>query len=191
MIRINLLPVRASKKKESAKQQVFLFVLGLIVLLVALGLIYSTQLVKIKLTNNDIERSEKELARLKTVIGEIDSIKKLQDDVKKKLDVLNRLRKEKTGPSIRLAKLSDMTPEKLWLTKYTESGSTVSIGGIAYNEDILALFLRNLQASDEYANVELLVSEQTEVNNVKTKRFDISCTLKSARKEEPAAKAPK
>jgi type IV pilus assembly protein PilN len=101
--------------------------------------------------------------------------------VKKKLDVLNRLRKEKTGPSIRLAKLSDATPEKLWLTKYTENGVNVSIGGVAYNEDILALFLRNLQASDEYANVELLVSEQAEMGGVKAKRFDITCTLKIAK----------
>lgn len=191
MIKINLLPVRASKKKETAKQQLYLFVLLLIIFLVSAGLIYSTQLVKIKMTQNDIERSEKELARLKTVIGEIDNIKKLQDDVKKKLDVLNRLRKEKTGPSIRLAKLSDATPEKLWLTKYSESGTNVSIGGIAYNEDIMALFLRNLQASDEYANIELLVSELTEIGGVKAKRFDISCSLKSAKKEEPAAKTPK
>jgi type IV pilus assembly protein PilN len=137
--------------------------------------------VKIKLTNNDIERSEKELARLKTVIGEIDTIKKLQDDVKKKLDILNRLRKEKTGPAIRLGKLSDATPEKLWLTKYSESGKSVSIGGFAYNEEILALFLRNLQATDEYENVELLVSEQAEMGGVKAKMFDISCSLKTAK----------
>jgi type IV pilus assembly protein PilN len=181
MIKINLLPVRASKKKETAKQQLFLFVLMLIILMVSAGLIYSTQLVKIKLTNNDIARSEKELSRLKTVIGEIDNIKKLQDEVKKKLDVLNRLRKEKTGPAIRLGKLSDATPEKLWLTKYSESGTTVSIGGIAYNEDIMAQFLRNLQASDEYANVELLVSEQAEMGGVKAKKFDVSCSLKTAK----------
>jgi type IV pilus assembly protein PilN len=191
MIKINLLPVRTSKKKETAKQQLFLFVLLLIIFLVSAGAIYSTQLVKIKLTRNDIARSEKELARLKTVIGEIDNIKKLQDDVKKKLDVLNRLRKEKTGPSIRLAKLSDATPDKLWLTKYSESGASVSIGGVAHNEDILATFLRNLQASDEYANVELLVSEQVDASGVKAKRFDISCSLKSLKKEEPAAKKTK
>ena len=121
MIKINLLPVRATKKKETAKQQLFLFVIALATFIGLAFLLYSYEMIKIKTTANDIERSTKEVQRLKSVIGEIDNIKKLQDEVKKKLDVLDRLRKEKTGPAIRLAKLSEATPEKVWLSKYVES----------------------------------------------------------------------
>jgi type IV pilus assembly protein PilN len=183
MIKINLLPVRAAKKKETAKQQVFVFCLALALFAGMAFLIYSYELIKIKTTRDDISRSEKEVQRLKTVIGEIDNIKKLQDDVKKKLDILNRLRKEKTGPAIRLARLSDATPEKVWLTKYAESGANVSIAGIAFNEDLIAAFMRNLQASDEFVNVELLVSEQVEYSGVKAKKFDISCMLNLSKKD--------
>jgi type IV pilus assembly protein PilN len=188
MIKVNLLPVRATQKKETAKQQLFVFVFALLVFLGMAFLIYSYELIKIKTTKNDISRSEKELQRLKTVIGEIDSIKKLQEEVKKKLDILNRLRKEKTGPAIRLAKLSDATPEKVWLTRYAETGASISISGIAFNEDLIAAFMRNLVASDEFVNVELLVSEQVEYSGVKAKKFDISCMLNLAKKDTPKSK---
>src|SRR6266567_7176645 len=191
MIRINLLPVRAAKKKETAKQQLFVFVFSLVAFLVLAAAVYSMELIKIKSAKDDIEKSNKEIARLKTVIGEIDNIKKLQDEVKKKLDVLNRLRQEKTGPATRLAKLSDATPEKLWLTKYTESDGKVSISGVAFNEELIAAFLRNLQATDEFINVELQVSEQLELSGVKAKRFDIACALKSTKKEDAPVKPNK
>ena len=191
MIKINLLPVRAAKKKETARQQLIVICLAFAVYIGATLLLYSYEMIKIKTTKDDVARSEIELKRLKTVIGEIDNIKKLQDEVKKKLDILNRLRKEKTGPAIRLAKLSDATPEKVWLTRYTEADGKVSISGIAYNEDLIAAFMRNLQASDEYATIELLVSEQIALSGgVKAKKFDLSCVLNLNKKDQqqPAKK---
>jgi type IV pilus assembly protein PilN len=188
MIRINLLPVRASKKKETAMQQLVLSGAVLAAFIVVLTLLYTTQVVKIKSAKSEIDISNKEIDRLKKVIGEIDNIKKMQDEAKKKLDILNILRKGKTGPAIRLAKLSQATPDKLWLTKYTESGTNVSMAGIGMNEDVIAGFMRNLVASDEYANVELLVSEQVEVMHEKAKKFDITCVLKVHGNEETPAK---
>lgn len=188
MVRINLLPVRASKKKETAKQQMaILAVSALIVLLAGLGLYLYAQ-AKIKATKAQIEKSESDLKQLKSKIGELENIKKLKDDVTKKLDVLGQLRKGKTGPVRRLATLSDATPDKLWITKYTESGKGVSIGGIAIDEDLIASFMRNLQGSEDFTNVELVVSEQTEIDGVKAKRFELTCALKSEVKtEEPPA----
>ncbi len=187
MIRINLLPVRAAKKKESARQQISILFLSLIgVGVIALG-IYSVTLAKISAANDEISKSEQELKQLKEKIGQIDNIKKFEAEVKKKLDILNQLRREKTGPAIRLAKLSDAVPEKLWLTKYTESAGNVSIGGMSFNEDLIAGFMRNLQSSGDFTNVELVVSEQAEAGGLKIKRFEITCNLKSFKAMEPAA----
>lgn len=186
MVKINLLPARGSKKKETARQQ--LVILGVsvtVVLIVGLASYVYIQ-ARVKAAKDEIARSEGELQQLKGKIGEIENVKKLKDEVKKKLDVLSQLRKEKTGPVRRLATLSDAIPERLWLTKYTESGANVSIGGIALDEDLIAAFMRNLQGSADYTNVELVVSEQTDVGGVKAKRFDITCQLKSQKKEEPA-----
>jgi type IV pilus assembly protein PilN len=185
MIRINLLPVRAAKKKESARQQISIFVMAIAGVLVLALAIYSVTLAKISAANDEIGRSEQEIKRLKEKIGEIDNIKKFQAEVKKKLDILNQLRRDKAGPATRLAKLSDAVPEKLWLTKYTETGGNVSLGGVAFNEDLIAGFMRNLQASGEFINVELGVSEQIDISGMKAKRFEISCSLRASKVADP------
>lgn len=178
MTRINLLPVRASKKKETAQQQIVIFVSLVVGVIVILAAVYFTLVSKVKTAESEINNANNEITSLKKKIGEIDNLKKLQTEVKKKLDVLEQLRRGKAGPSSRMAALSDALPEKLWLTKYAEVGEKVSISGIAFNEDLIARFLSNLQYSAEFTNVELLVSEQAEVSGTKVKKFDLTCVQK-------------
>jgi len=185
MIKINLLPFRVSRKKETATQQLIIMGALLAVALVAIGLVYTVTLGKIRTAKAEITRSEEELAILKKKIGEIDNLKKLQAEVQKKLDILNQLRKEKTGPAIRLARLSDIASEKMWLTRYVESGTSVSISGLAYSEELIADFMNKIQSSPEFTNVELQVSEQQEVGGVKLKKFDLTCALNLTKKAEP------
>jgi type IV pilus assembly protein PilN len=185
MIKINLLPVRAAKKKESARQQLSILLLSVIaVLVIALGF-YSFTLAKISTAQDEISKSEQEIKSLKEKIGEINNIKKFQEEVRKKLGILDQLRQNKTGPATRMAKLSDAVPEKVWLTKYTENGINISLGGVAFNEELIAEFMRNLQGSNEFQNVELLVSEQMDIKDMKVKKFEISCSLKSNKVAEP------
>ena len=174
MIRINLLPLRASKKKETMRQQTSILVLSVVGVLVVGLSIYGMLLSKISTTKAKIQISEGEIASLKAKIGAMDNIKKLQAEVKKKLDVLNQLRRQKSGPASRLAALSDAVPDKLWLTRYTESGAAVSLSGVALNEELIALFMKNLQASGAFENIELLVSEQIQSAGVTAKRFDLA-----------------
>jgi type IV pilus assembly protein PilN len=177
MIKINLLPVRAAKKKESTRQQLSIFMLSVVAVLVMCLGVYTVTLAKIKTAQDEVDKSEQEIKNLKQKIGEINNIKKFQEEVQKKLDILGQLRRNKTGPATRLAELSAAVPEKVWLTKYTENGEKISISGIAFNEDLIAEFMRNLQASNDFINVELLVSEQADIKGLKVKKFDITCSL--------------
>jgi type IV pilus assembly protein PilN len=188
MTRINLLPIRAGKKKETVNQQVAILLASTIGVAAVLLIVYGMTVAKVKTTAQEITSSQQEIELLKKKIGEIDNLKKLQAEVKKKLDVLSQLRREKSGPANRMAILSDTVPEKLWLTKYTENGVNVSISGIAFNEDLIATFMRNLQGSEEYGTVELQVSEQSELSGTKVKKFDLTCVLKKIKKDEPPTK---
>jgi len=179
MIRISLLPVRAAKKKETALQQVFIFSAGVIAVLVLVLVLWLVKLGQISGTQNDITAANARLSELKTRIGKLDEIKKLKDEVKKKLDVLTLLRKNKSGPASRLATLSDVTPEQLWLEKYRENGDTISISGLAFSEELIAQFIRALEASPEYQKVDLVVSEQKDITGYKLKRFDLSFKIES------------
>ena len=184
MIKINLLPVRAAKKKETLRQQQSLFLLSVVaVAAVGLALYFFLQL-KIGSTKEEITKSETEIQELKAKIGKINELKKLKDEVKKKLNVLDMLRKGKVGPVHRLMTLSDSTPDKLWLTRYAESGTGVNVAGVAYNEDLIASFMRNIEASPDYESVELIVSEQTEVGGTKVKKFELKMNLETPKSNQ-------
>lgn len=184
MIKINLLPVRAAKKKETLRQQILILMVSILSIVALCVIAFFFIQMKIQSTKGEIERSETEIQDLKTKIGKVNDLKKLKEEVKKKLDVLSALRKGKVGPVHRLMVISDSTPDKLWLTKYSENGSDVGISGIAYNEELIAEFMRNLQASSDYENVELVVSEQTNIGGIKAKKFDLKIKLKTAKVTE-------
>jgi type IV pilus assembly protein PilN len=191
MIKINLLPIRAARKKETAKQQVIIFVLSVLgVVVIALAIYFLINL-KIVSTKNEISRSESEIQELKAKIGKINDLKKLQQEVRKKLDVLILLRKGKVGPVNRLLTLSDSAPDKLWLTKYAENGNDVSISGVAFNEELIAVYMRNLEASPDYETVELIVSEQMDMKGIKVKKFELKLRLEVPKISEPSKSVKK
>lgn len=191
MIKINLLPVRAARKKETAIQQ--FSIVGVVVVVIALIVVslYVVKRVQVAAAKDDIVSANKKISELKTKIGKLEELKTLKEQVKKKLDVLSQLRKNKTGPAQRLASLSNLTPEQLWLTNYSESGQDVKISGIAFTEELIAQFMKALEASSDFMSVELLVSEQTEVAGTKLKKFDLSMKLESAATLPSAAPAVK
>lgn len=192
MIKINLLPVRAAKKKETAIQQISIFCFSVALVAVVLMALYGLKLGQISTAKNDISAANVKITELKAKIGKLEELKKFKEQVKKKLDVLAQLRKNKTGPAQRLATLSDITPEKLWLTAYVETGDNIKLSGVAYTEDLIAQFMRNVQASSDYTGVELIVSEQKEISGTKVKSFELAFKLKPmVTPAEPAVVTPK
>jgi type IV pilus assembly protein PilN len=180
MIKINLLPVRAAKKKETAVQQITIFCIVVALVAAVVLSLYFVKRIQVTAAKNDISSANNKINELKAKIGKLEELKTLKEQVKKKLDVLNQLRNNKTGPAQRLATLSDLTPDQLWLTAYSEVGADVKISGTAYTEDLIAQFMRALEASKDYMSIELAVSEQTEVAGTKLKKFDITMKLESA-----------
>lgn len=185
MIKINLLPLRAAKKKETAIQQ--LIIAGVVVVAIAAVVLslYAVKRVQVSATKDDISTANNRIVELKAKIGKLEELKTLKDQVKKKLDVLSQLRKNKTGPAQRLASLSDLTPDQLWLTNYSESGQDIKLSGIALTEELIAQYMKALESSNDFVAVELVVSEQTEIAGTKLKKFDLSLKLESITPQPP------
>ena len=179
MIKINLLPIRAAKKKETAIQQIVIFSVVVVSIALVVTSLYMVKRVQIATAREDIVSAQNKINELKKKIGKIEELKALKEQVKKKLGVLSQLRKNKTGPAQRLLSLSDLTPDKLWLTNYSESGQNVKISGIAVTEELIAYFMKALEGSSDFMAVELMVSEQTEVAGTKLKKFDLTMKLES------------
>jgi len=189
MIKINLLPVRATKKKETAVQQISIFCLGLVLVFALAMTMYFVKRLQINDTHRDISTANAKINELKSRIGKLEELKNLKNQVKKKLDVLTQLRRNKTGPAQRLATLSESAPEQLWLTAYSETATDVKMSGMAFSEELIATFMKSLEASKDYMGVELVVSEQKESGGTKYKGFEITCKLRPS-VEVAKAQAP-
>src|ERR1700730_12728238 len=98
MIRINLLPVRAAKKREFGRQQILLF--ALLIVLAGIGNYFWYAKVDSELVALDqrIASTRAEIAQLEKTIGEVKSIKEDKKALEDKLKILDTLKKGRTGP---------------------------------------------------------------------------------------------
>src|SRR5258708_19072389 len=136
MIRINLLPVRAAKKREFGRQQIVLFALMLVLAGIGNWIWYSRVDSELSALDAQIARTKTEIAQLEKTIGEVKSIKEDKKALEDKLKILDTLKKGRTGPVKVMDELATLIPEKVWLTDYTEASGGVTLNGpaAAYQE---------------------------------------------------------
>ncbi len=173
MIRINLLPVRAAQKKEKLKSQLSILVLSLILVALVCGVVFFQQQKKNQGLESEIAEINRRNAELQKIIGEVRNYEKKKADLEQKLQVLAQLKQQKSGPVRLMDDLSDALPPELWLTSFAEQGGSIDLAGMADTEQTVALFMQKLEQSPFYENIELTVTEQTNVGNRRMQRFTL------------------
>ena len=181
MIRINLLPVKAAQKKEMLKGQLMVVVLVLIVTAGICGAAYTHIIGEVDDMQKQIDQKKSEIARLQKVIKEVKDFETRQKDLRAKLNVLEQLKTARVGPVYLLDELYKAVPDKLWLTKFKEGSGNAQISGIGASEETVALFMRNLEASEFYSGVELKVIKQKTENKIKFHQFELTCKTVTAK----------
>ena len=127
MIRINLLPFRAARKKEDIRRQVSVFVLSLVMVLIAAGWFSYYLSGKIKALNRNIQSTQQQVNKYNKINQEIAIIKKKLDLLNKKIDVIKTLDITRKAPVELLDDMSRFIVEKrMWYTELTEKGGQVN-----------------------------------------------------------------
>jgi len=203
MIRINLLPFRAARKKENIRRQVSIVLLS--IFLVILVMLYFNISLKNKIDALDakVESTKKQIALVEKQAKEVDRIKKEFDKLKKKIRVIKNLETNRKA-SVRLldnmtimvvektsiseldeSEGKDIKPEKrLWFTNFSAKGNNINIKGIALDNKTVADFMTRLEVSGIYKNINLRTLKQQKVNKLKLKSFEITCTRVPLKKDE-------
>ncbi|HET6923796.1 MAG TPA: PilN domain-containing protein [Anaeromyxobacteraceae bacterium] len=156
MIRINLLPVRVSKKTIAGKQQLLLF--GLVVVLgLILNLLWQqSRAADLRSREAKLKRTREDIAQLEKIIGEVKNIKEQQAALKEKLDILEKLKAGRSGPVRMLDELATLTPKRLELKKMEEKAAgALQFDGSAGSIDDVSAFMSALKASRYFTAVEL------------------------------------
>ena len=177
MIKINLLLTRKEKKRVAIKKE-FIVLIASVVLLFVSFIIIQTQLDKgIEAKLEQISRIKKEIDEQKVQIKEINQAKESQKNFQDRLNVINALRKGKSISARLLDEISMAKPAKLHLDSLKKDGTKLGIEGVALDDETVANLMTNLRKSKLFKNIELIVSEQTEQNKIRLKRFVLSCEI--------------
>jgi len=145
MIRINLLPVRAAQKRELGRQFLILGVVVLIGTLVGNYLWYSNRDDELTRRQLAVTDTQRRISELEKVIGEVNNINKRKAEVKEKLDVLEKLRKARSGPVRMLDALATVMPKKVWLSNFNEKNGAVAVKGQAESHEDVSELMKGLQ----------------------------------------------
>jgi type IV pilus assembly protein PilN len=160
MIRINLLPVRAAKKREFGRQQLVLFVLLLVLAGIGNYFVYNRFESELRSLDKQIATTRTEIAQLEKTIGEVKSIKDDKKALEDKLKILDTLKKGRTGPVKVLDELAMLVPQKVWILEFSEQGGAVSITGQAVTYEDLSTFSKKLKASTHFTSITIKGARQ-------------------------------
>ena len=155
MLKINLLPVREARRKADLRQYVMQLLLVVIICIGSVGL-YQSQL------SDQVSRAEarskqmaSDIEQFKPQLDQVAKFKKRKASLEKKIDVIDGLDRARSGPVRVLAELATRTPDRLWLTNLSTKGQAITLTGRSLDNELVALFLRQLGESEYFANVDL------------------------------------
>jgi len=190
MIRINLLPVRVSKKKAAGKNQLIFFALAVVFVLVCNSLWAKSRADEVAAREDKVKRTRAEIAQLEKIIGEVKNIKDQQAAVKDKLAVLDKLKAGRQGPVRVMDELAALMPKRLWLRKLDEKGGSVTFEGAAASIDDVSALLSGLKRSQYFSSPELRKTSAKVDGKLRTVEFTMTAGVNYTPAVQVAAATP-
>ena len=156
MIKINLVaetPAAASIQAERPQ-----FSLGakqgdiILLIVLALGLlVVGTQWFLLTSKRSDLREVENQRRRerdeLLVYIKKVEELEARREALRSKINVINELKRNQQGPVRILDEVSRALPELVWLGSLKLVGNNVELGGSAMDENAVANYISNLDAS--------------------------------------------
>jgi len=177
MIRINLLPTKAARKKETVIQQL---VVGVIVLVIGLAACWYVDGQKSKEIQNEkdkINKLQAQINQLQTIIKKVEDFKKKSRELHKKISTIRNLNEQRSGPVKMLEEFTYVLPRKAWVSVFRETNKQLTLEGVAVDGPTVADFIENLRGSKYFHNVQLIQVQQVDQKGKKMQRFNINCRV--------------
>jgi type IV pilus assembly protein PilN len=177
MIQINLIPVRAQKRRENVRQFISVYLLSFVLLLLVMGYLWIS-------LKSEAELSERRLAQVRNEVNQyakydvmLKDLKQKKETIDKKREIIKNLQNDRDKVVRIMALLSvEMPADKIWFEKLSLSGNSMTLNGVALSNEAIAEFMRNLELSPyvELGSVNLVLSRQVAKSNMKLREFQLA-----------------
>ena len=167
MIKINLLgrtKLKAAKTKKisTASNQTLMAVMAVAVVVMSVGIIYFWQRILVQQDeelSRQIMLARKEKVRQEGMLRENEVFEKRRKLLETRINVIESLKKNQSGPVQVLDLLSDciQRSEGVWLKDLAQKGNLITVNGTAMGSpDAVADFITNLTRVGNFKNVNLV-----------------------------------
>jgi type IV pilus assembly protein PilN len=179
MIRINLLIARAVRRKVGLRKEITIFVFVLILVLLLIGLVQWVYMNQSSDLQRQINLRKVELEKLQAQKRQIEKFRADKKVLEMKLDLISKLKRNKSTPVRILDELSIHIPERMCLRSLKKHGAQLEMEGWALDDEVIANFMTSLQRSKYFSGIELIVTERfkPEGAEINVKKFTITSTV--------------
>lgn len=195
MIRINLLAAERPSAQKKVKAppgaiQAYLFLAlfaGGALLACAGAYFYKSS--AIARLDEDIKKAEEEARQLQAIKQQVDDLEKKRTTFQRKVDLIESLKAEQSGPVHMLDEISKNLPDFVWLNTLDQTGASLGLGGESNSLTAVADFILALQRSGWFPNVDLGETRESAGLITFTLKAQFMNPEVAARKAAAAAKA--
>lgn len=191
MIRINLLPVRAEKRKENVRKHALLIVAYVAVIGALVGSVHMTMGSRVDAKKQRIAHQKREIAQLDAKIKEVQDYNKRIEALADKIRIIAGLELQQKGPARVFHELALQVPKQLWIERINENNGRLSMDGFAIDRQTIAAFMMKLDKSTVFSGIKLKISKKKEKSGVELQEFTLEASVVSPKISEPAPKTGK
>ena len=177
MIRINLLPHREEKRK--ARRQQFILFSALAALGGLLVWFIGHSIIAGYVDGQDEKNAllKQEIALLDKEISEIKGLREQAEALLSRKQVIESLQTNRTEPVHIFNELARQMPEGLYLKSLKQTGSRINITGYAQSNARVSNLMRNLDASPQLQNAELVEVKAAVLNTRRVSEFNLNVSI--------------
>jgi len=206
VIRVNLLPTRKAKRQEAGQRQFLIMGLAILATIGGVVFFHLQATNELEKAQHDNTLLQADVARLKSELGDYDKVRAQREELLRQRKTIQSLETGRTGPVYLLRELSEiLSPGKgptfdrvtyeetlrkdpnagfsnwetkrAWLESYTEENMLVKIRGSAKSNEDVAEFLKRLNSSVFFKDVNLDATAAVAKGSVRYVNFGLSTTV--------------
>ncbi|WP_301103276.1 PilN domain-containing protein [Propionivibrio sp.] len=180
MIRINLLPHRAEKRK--ARRHQFYGLLGTVSILAGLIVFLVYTIISGYITSQEAKNDfiKKEIAVLDKQIDQIRRLKEQTQAMLARKQIIESLQRDRADAVRLLSELVKQMPEGVYIRSVKQDGVRISLNGYAQSNARVSTLMRNIEASPWLEKPQLIEIKAITLDKRRLNEFNMTAALKGA-----------
>lgn len=176
--RLNLLPWREMRRREQDRQLLTIGIGAWVLMVLIVFYAYIHVSAQVEAQNKRNEFLKQEIAKVEAQIKEVAELKKRRQDLIARMNVIQQLQADRTRVVRVFDDLARRVPEGVQLTTLKQTGGkTMALTGVAQSNARVSALMRNLAASDWFADPELGVINVRQRQGERVSEFSLNVKM--------------